>query len=64
MLAQARAPLPGTRGTPLCTTPQGIEAFIKALQARGIAVYLISGGFRCDLGWRPPPWWPWRSSVC
>lgn len=27
--------------------PQGIESLIKALQARGIAVYLISGGFRC-----------------
>jgi hypothetical protein len=26
---------------------QGIEGLIKALQARGIAVYLISGGFRC-----------------
>jgi hypothetical protein len=25
---------------------QGIERLIKALQARGIAVYLISGGFR------------------
>jgi phosphoserine phosphatase len=25
---------------------QGIESLIRALQARGIAVYLISGGFR------------------
>ncbi len=25
---------------------QGIEKFIKSLQARGVAVYLISGGFR------------------
>jgi hypothetical protein len=25
---------------------QGIEKFIQSLQARGIAVYLISGGFR------------------
>lgn len=25
---------------------QGIESLISSLQARGIAVYLISGGFR------------------
>jgi len=27
-------------------TPQGIERLVKLLQRRGVAIYLISGGFR------------------
>eukprot|EP00955_Chlamydomonas_euryale_P074035 361921-Chlamydomonas_euryale.AAC.9 len=30
----------------VCSCTQGIAPFIKALQARGTKVYLISGGFR------------------
>lgn len=31
---------------------QGIKTLISALQARGVAVYLISGGFRYSPNWR------------
>lgn len=38
-----------------CVLLQGIASLVKNLHNNGVAVYLVTGGFRCGLGTLPSP---------